>query len=86
MAIYIYISIVLISACPINLFDRILLYILLNLNGAAVANPRPLFMLRYYTCNVQQKNKGIAYIVFFWGGGGGGGGEKLRYGFCFKQC
>ena len=48
-----YIYIVLMSSCPINLFDPKLYSstYCLNLNGKAVDNPRALFMLKHYTYN-----------------------------------
>ena len=54
-------SIVLMSACPINLFDPIPLYLLPKLKRIQRAKPRALLMLRHYTCN--NKKQRPCFIV-----------------------
>ena len=64
------ISIVLMSACPINLFDPILLYLQPKLKRYSGRKPlRPVYVKALYL--QQQKNKGLVLLC-----------EKLRCGFC----
>ena len=63
------ISIVLMSACPNNLFDPILLYLLLKLKRYSGRKPlRPVYVNALY---LQQQKKGLILLC-----------EKLRCGFC----
>ena len=67
-------SIVIMSACPINLFDPILLYLLHKLKGYSGRKPRVLFKC-LGSILATTKNEGL---VLLW--------VKLRCGFCCKQC
>ena len=63
---YIYI-IVLMSACPINLFDPILLYLMPKRKRYSGRKARALFMLRHYSCsNKKQRPCFIVGEIVLW--------------------
>ena len=68
------VSIVLMSACPINLFDPILLYLMPKLKRYSGRKPpRPVYVKALYL--QQQKTKALFHC-----------GGKLRCAFYYKQC